>query len=67
MKPTVVKKTCPAMKDICTVIPACPTGAIQHVADEQEPLGGRIVIDEARCNGCGICVTECCGHAIVMA
>jgi Pyruvate/2-oxoacid:ferredoxin oxidoreductase delta subunit len=66
MKPSVVKKMCPAMKDICKVIPACPTGAIQYVTDEQDPLGGRIVIDEGRCNECGVCVTECCGHAIAM-
>ena len=67
MKPAVIKEMCPAMRDICKVIPACPTGAIQYVTDEQEPLGGKIVIDEGRRNESGVCVTECCGHAIVMA
>jgi Pyruvate/2-oxoacid:ferredoxin oxidoreductase delta subunit len=65
LKPYVIKKKCPAQKDICKVIPICPTGAIRYLADEAEPLGGRIVIDETLCNGCGLCVTECCGLAIV--
>jgi ferredoxin len=64
MKVTVIKKKCPAQKDICKVIPICPTGAIRYQADEGEPLGGVIVIDETLCNECGKCVTECCGQAI---
>jgi len=67
MKATLIKKMCPAMKDICKAIPVCPTGAIRYEADDREPLGGRIVIDAERCNECGLCVTECCGHAVVMA
>jgi Pyruvate/2-oxoacid:ferredoxin oxidoreductase delta subunit len=66
MKPTLIKKRCPVIKEICKVIPACPTGAVRYVQDEQEPLGGRIVIDETLCNSCGLCVTECCGQAIEM-
>ncbi len=54
------------MGDICRVIPACPTGAIRYVADARDRLGGRIVIEEALCRECGLCVTECCGQAIAL-
>ena len=27
---------------------------------------GRIIIDYDKCTGCGICVDECCGAAIIM-
>ncbi|MGC8878253.1 MAG: hypothetical protein ACP5R2_03430 [Anaerolineae bacterium] len=64
MKPYIVMQKCPAMADICKVIPICPTGAIRYVADARERLGGRIVIEETLCNACGRCVTECCGQAI---
>ncbi|HOT91927.1 MAG TPA: hypothetical protein PLN71_10205 [Anaerolineae bacterium] len=64
MKPYIVKRKCPAQRDICKAIPACPHGAIGYVEDAQEPLGGRIVFDYALCDGCGLCVTECCGAAI---
>ena len=66
MKPVVNKRKCPAQANICTVIKTCPYGAIRYVEDVQEPLGGRIVIDEALCDGCGLCASECCGHAIEM-
>ena len=29
--------------------------------------GRQDVIDETRCNECGVCVTECCGDVIVMS
>ena len=64
MRPEIDKRKCPAMPDICRVIPTCPTGAIRYVADARERLGGLIIIDEAACNGCGVCVTECCGQAV---
>jgi Pyruvate/2-oxoacid:ferredoxin oxidoreductase delta subunit len=64
MAPFINKRKCPAQNNICKVIPACPTGAISYVADEKERLGGKIVIDSALCDDCGICIQECCGHAI---
>ena len=64
VRPSVITQKCPAMADICKAIPVCPTGAIRYVADARERLGGRIVIEEALCNACGLCVTECCGQAI---
>jgi Pyruvate/2-oxoacid:ferredoxin oxidoreductase delta subunit len=64
MKPYIIKRKCPAQKDICKALSACPRGAIHYVADEQEPLGGRMVFDYDKCDGCGLCVTECCGAAI---
>jgi Pyruvate/2-oxoacid:ferredoxin oxidoreductase delta subunit len=66
MKPIINKRKCPAQKDICKAIPACPTAALTYVVDEEEPLGGKIIVDEALCNGCGLCVEECCGNAIDM-
>ncbi len=50
MTPTINKRKCPAQNEICKAIPACPTGAIIYVEDEQEPLRGKIVIDAALCN-----------------
>jgi ferredoxin len=66
MKPSVDKRKCPAQNELCKAIPACPTGAISYVEDENEPLGGKIVIDETLCNDCGLCVDACCGQAIEM-
>ncbi len=64
MTPTINKRKCPAQNEICKAIPACPTGAITYVEDEQAPLGGKIVIDAALCNDCGACIEACCGQAI---
>ncbi len=64
MTPTINKRKCPAQNEICKAIPACPTGAITYVEDEQEPLGGKILIDAALCNDCGACIDACCGQAI---
>lgn len=61
------KRKCPAQADICTVIKACPNEAIRYVEDEQEPLGGRIEIEVALCDDCGLCIEVCCGHAIKAA
>jgi Pyruvate/2-oxoacid:ferredoxin oxidoreductase delta subunit len=66
MKPVINKRKCPAQKEMCRVISACPEQAIAYVEDENEPLGGKIVVDEALCSGCRLCVEECCGHAIEM-
>jgi len=64
MKLSIDTRKCPAQGKICTVIPACPTGAVRYEPDPKIRLGGRIVIDDELCNECGLCVTVCCGHAI---
>lgn len=66
MKPIINKRKCPAQKEICTAIPACTNQALSYLVDDNEPLGGRIVLDEALCNACGLCVEACCGQAIQM-
>jgi Pyruvate/2-oxoacid:ferredoxin oxidoreductase delta subunit len=66
MLPYIIKRRCPAQDKMCKAIPACPSGAIGYVVDEAEPLGGKIVFDYEKCDGCGICVKECCGSAIEM-
>jgi Pyruvate/2-oxoacid:ferredoxin oxidoreductase delta subunit len=67
MKPVINRRKCPAQKDLCKAIQACATGAIYYVEDEEAPLGGRIEINYALCNTCGLCVSECCGRAIEVA
>ncbi|MCG1013204.1 4Fe-4S binding protein [Tepidanaerobacter sp. GT38] len=52
--------------NICKAIIACLNHAISYVEDDDEPLGGRIEIDYAKCTGCGTCAKECCGMAIIM-
>ena len=66
MKAVLDERKCPAM-ETCPAIPACPEGAIRHVANRNAKLGGRIVIELAICTGCGDCVTACCGNAISLA
>ncbi len=66
MRPYIIKRKCPAQEQVCKVIKACPTGAIGYVADAHERLGGKIVFDYDKCDGCGQCVTECCGAAVEM-
>jgi Pyruvate/2-oxoacid:ferredoxin oxidoreductase delta subunit len=66
MKPVLNKRRCSAQESICPVIPACSQQAVYYVQDEEEPLGGRIEFDYARCDGCGQCVEKCCGQAIEM-
>ena len=66
MYPQLIKRRCPAQQAMCKAIAACPTGAIYYVADEQEPLGGKILFDYDKCDGCGKCASECCGSAIEM-
>jgi Pyruvate/2-oxoacid:ferredoxin oxidoreductase delta subunit len=66
MKPYLIARRCPAQKDVCKAIVACPTGAVLYVADERERLGGKIVFDYEKCDGCGRCADECCGQAIEM-
>lgn len=66
MKPVLNKRRCSAQVQICLAIPACSLQAVYYVEDEEEPLGGRIEFDYARCDGCGKCAEECCGQAIEM-
>ena len=54
MLPVINKRKCPAQKDVCKVITACPTHSISYIEDANEPLGGKIIIDEASCNLCGV-------------
>ena len=66
MNPYLNKRKCPAIKEMCKAIEACPRRAIVYAADETEPLGGRIVFDYEKCDACGLCATGCCGEAIEM-
>lgn len=66
MQPQLISRRCPAQAELCKAIRECAAGAIQFVQDDDEPLGGRIVFDYARCDGCGRCVAACCGQAIEM-
>jgi len=66
MNPVINKRKCPAVKQACTAILSCPNQAIFYVSDVKERLGGRMEIALDRCDGCGICVAECCGKAIEM-
>lgn len=66
MKPRLNSRRCPAQPAMCKPIKVCATGAIYYVEDENEPLGGKILFDDDKCDGCGLCVSECCGHAIEM-
>jgi ferredoxin len=49
---------------VCTAIKNCSTGALSYVDDENEPLGGLIVINYDLCEECGTCSKVCCGSAI---
>lgn len=64
MKAFVNKRKCPAQANICHILTSCPQNAVTYQPDEATPLGGWIVINLERCDGCGQCVTDCCGHAI---
>ena len=64
MKGFVEEQKCPAQSSICPVLSACPQNAVTNHLDATARLGGRIVIDLERCDGCGQCVIDCCGHAI---
>jgi len=64
MKPYLIERRCPAQETMCTLIAACPAGAVAYIKDEQAPLGGRIAFDYEKCDGCGKCLSACCGQAV---
>jgi hypothetical protein len=43
-KPVIHKERCAAQPQICPPLKACPVQAIAYQEDDDEPLGGRIVI-----------------------
>ncbi len=64
MTAVVIIRKCPAQDELCKAIPACPTQAISYQADENEPMGGKILVDPEKCDDCGACVQACCGQAM---
>ena len=64
MKAIIEKKKCASEPRICQPLKACPQKAISWVQDSNEPLGSRMEVNPALCDGCGICVDLCCGHCI---
>ena len=42
----------PSSKDFCKANQACPNDALTYKTDENERLGGKIVVDEVLCNEC---------------
>lgn len=66
MKPFIIKERCAAQPDICPPMKECPTKSFSFIEDEDEPIGGRIEINYEKCEGCGQCVSLCCGSCIEM-
>lgn len=64
MTAVVIKRKCPAHNELCQAIPACPSQAISYQPDENEPLGGKILVNSEKCNDCVACVQACCGQAM---
>ena len=64
MRAYIDKRKCSSDNRICKPIQECPAKAISWIEDDDEPLGSRMEIDEAKCTGCGTCVPLCCGDAI---
>ena len=64
MKAAIDKTRCAAENRICRPLKECPVSAVFWTEDEDEPLGCRMEIDQAKCTGCGICVPICCGNCI---
>ena len=64
MRPFILKEKCSAQPGICPPLKECPQKAVFYVEDENEAIGGRIEIDDSKCDGCGICVDICCGNSI---
>ncbi len=66
MTPAIDARKCRAQANICTVIPTCPTGAVRYEPDATARLGGKIIIEGKLSDECGLCVSVCCGQAVVM-
>lgn len=66
MRPFIIKEKCAAQPDICPPMKECPNHSFSFTEDEDEPIGGRIEIDLEKCEGCGQCVSLCCGSCIAM-
>lgn len=66
MKPFILKERCAAQPEICPPMKKCHVQAFSFIEDEDEPIGGKIVIDKEKCTGCGECVAICCGSCIEM-
>jgi NAD-dependent dihydropyrimidine dehydrogenase PreA subunit len=64
MKIRLIEEKCPAQVEFCQPIMRCPTHAISFIKDDDALLGGRIIIDQAQCNECKICIALCCGQAL---
>jgi ferredoxin len=65
MKILILEEKCPAQKDICQPLVQCPSQAIIYKEDIEALFGGRIFIDEDKCDDCKICIDLCCGNAII--
>ena len=64
MKAQIDLNQCSVQLSICKPIKECPGKAILYFEDENAILGAKMEVDEAKCDGCGICIPICCGNAI---
>lgn len=64
MKVQIDLNKCSAQLEICKPLIDCPNKAFIYFKDENAVLGAQMEIDEAKCDGCGICIPICCGDAI---
>jgi len=64
MKVQIDPDQCSVQPLICKPIKECQSKAILYSEDENAILGAKMEVDEAICDGCGICIPICCGNAI---
>jgi len=64
MKVQIDLNKCSVQLEICKPLIDCPKKAIIYLKDDNAILGAKLEIDEAKCDGCGICIPICCGDAI---
>ncbi|MEG0874467.1 MAG: hypothetical protein RSH79_04060 [Clostridiales bacterium] len=55
---------CGANQDHCQPMKDCPNEAIEIISDEHSGFGHRFVVNEEKCDGCGICIDICCGDCM---